>query len=46
MTAANPHLKLAEAVGEYYADPLGFVKFAYPWGEPGELQNEQGPDDN
>jgi hypothetical protein len=46
VTAANPHLKLAEAVGEYYADPLGFVKFAYPWGEPGELQNEQGPDDN
>lgn len=24
-------------------DPLGFVKFAFPWGEPGTLENETGP---
>lgn len=40
-----PDAMLAEAVSEYYADPLGFVLFAYPWGEPGPLANEPGPDD-
>lgn len=25
--------QLAEQVASYYADPLGFVLFAYPWGE-------------
>lgn len=25
-------------------DPLGYVHFAYPWGEPGELEGEAGPD--
>lgn len=35
---------LAEAVAEYYDDPLGFVLFAYPWGEPGPLQEHAGPD--
>ena len=37
--------ELAKAVAEFYADPLGFILFAYPWGEPGELENESGPDD-
>jgi hypothetical protein len=46
MTAAHPHLGIAEEVGVYYADPLGFVRFAHPWGEPGELEHEQGPDEN
>jgi hypothetical protein len=28
-------------------DPLGFVKFAYPWGKPGTpLEHEEGPDGN
>lgn len=26
--------ELAEAVSRYYDNPLGFVMFAYPWGEP------------
>ena len=26
--------ELAEVVASFYADPLGFVMFAYPWGEP------------
>lgn len=39
-------LELAEEISNFYADPLGFVMFAYPWGEPGPLENELGPDDN
>lgn len=42
----TPDLMLAEEVSRFYADPLGFVLFAYPWGEPGPLENEQGPDEN
>jgi hypothetical protein len=37
--------QLADAVAEYYADPLGFVRFAYPWGEPGSLVDATGPDE-
>jgi len=33
---------LSEEVSQYYADPLGFVLFAFPWGE-GTLQHEAGP---
>ncbi len=35
-------LELAEEVANYYADPLGFVLFAYPWGEPGVLRDAEG----
>jgi len=38
-------LELADHVAEFYADPLGFVMFAYPWGEPGPLQDYDGPDE-
>ena len=45
MTQAN--LDLADFVGQFYADPLGFVMAAYPWGEPGtDLAGETGPDPN
>lgn len=37
-------LKLSEEVANYYADPLGFVLFAFPWGEPGPLKAYTGPD--
>ena len=43
-TATQVDVELADAIGEFYADPLGFVRFAYPWGEPGSLLNYQGPD--
>lgn len=47
MLSLDTELELADAVKQYYADPLGFVKFAYPWGEPGTpLELEMGPDDN
>lgn len=35
---------LHEEVARYYADPLGFVLAMYPWGEPGPLEREEGPD--
>lgn len=42
-----PDVQLAEEVARFYADPLGFVLFAYTWREPGTpLENEPGPDDN
>ena len=43
----DPNLLLADELANFYADPLGFVLFAYPWGEPGPLQAyPDGPDDN
>lgn len=38
-------MALALAVREYYADPSGFVRFAYPWRQPGPLAEYDGPDD-
>jgi hypothetical protein len=36
---------LHRAVAEYYADPLGFVLFAYPWRQSGTfLEQHDGPD--
>ena len=36
---------LAEEVGKFHNDPLGFIMFAFPWGEPGTpLQYYTGPD--
>lgn len=35
------YLQFMEAVAEFHHDPLGFVEFAWPWGEPGTpLENE------
>jgi hypothetical protein len=36
--------KLTDFCAEHYADPLGFVLAAFPWGEPGPLANYAGPD--
>jgi hypothetical protein len=38
--------ELQEWVASCYYDPLRFVLGAYPWGEPGPLEREEGPDDN
>jgi hypothetical protein len=40
----NSELALAEEIAKYHADPLGFVLFAYPWGERGPLRDATGPD--
>lgn len=43
--ALSPDEQLADELAKYADDPLGFVRFAYPWLEPGtELENEEGPD--
>jgi hypothetical protein len=44
--ASDLQLDLADFISGFYADPLGFVMAAYPWGESGVLRNERGPDDN
>ena len=35
---------LHDEIALCYADPLRFVKLAYPWGEPGPLEKYKGPD--
>lgn len=39
------NLELISEVANYYNDPLGFVLFAYPWGDKGSLEHFSGPDD-
>jgi hypothetical protein len=47
MKLPNSDVQLANEMAKYYADPLGFVLAAYPWGQKGTpLQNEDGPDAN
>lgn len=36
--------QLVDEVARFAEDPLGFVLFAYPWGEPGALEKHDGPD--
>ncbi len=36
--------ELAEQVGEYYENPLGFVRDFFPWGQPGPLEAFREPD--
>ncbi|MES2347041.1 MAG: terminase [Pseudomonadota bacterium] len=39
-------MQLAQKEGEFYADPLGFVLFNFPWGQAGtRLAKQDGPDD-
>ncbi len=38
--------QVIEDLTEFTLDPLGFVMYAFPWGEPGsELENAKGPED-
>ena len=36
--------QIAQDIAKFYADPLGFVLYAYPWGQPGMLERHSGPD--
>jgi hypothetical protein len=45
VTAANVESEIEEFVASCHYDPLRFVLGAYPWGEPGALQDEAGPDE-
>ena len=42
--SAVPDTDLITDMGSMYDDPLGFVCYAYPWGAPGPLEGETGPD--
>lgn len=42
---SDPEQDLIEDLAGFYGDPLGFVRWAYPWREPGALASESGPDD-
>ena len=35
---------LCRKAASYRQDPLGFVRWAYPWGQPGPLEKYSGPD--
>lgn len=43
--ALTPDQLLVDQIAEFYDDPLGFTMFAFPWGEPGPLEKESGPDE-
>ena len=46
MAGTDQKHTLIDHVASYALDPLGFVVFAFPWGEPGtELANSTGPRD-
>lgn len=39
----TPEQQLIESIAKFKSDPLGFVRFAYPWREGGELESYPGP---
>lgn len=42
---SDPDGTLINTIADFYADPLGFVFFAFPWGKPGkQLHDQGGPD--
>lgn len=44
-TAISPvDMELGDEMARFKDDPLGFVVFAYPWGQEGPLKEFQGPD--
>lgn len=44
MDEKSPAQQIVEDIAEFYADPLGYVLYAFPWGEPGPLEDFTGPD--
>ena len=44
VAALSAERKLQSDIASFYDDPLGFVMYAYPWGEQGVLEDETGPD--
>lgn len=41
----NEEIELIEDIASFTHDPLGYVKYAFPWGEDGDLKNVAGPRD-
>jgi hypothetical protein len=44
MSSASDNDMLLSALAEFSSDPLGFVMWNYPWGEPGDLLHHTGPE--
>jgi hypothetical protein len=42
--SGSAEAQLVSFIASFKHDPLGFVRAAFPWGEPGELQIHDGPD--
>lgn len=40
---SSASVQLIEDISQFCADPLGFARYAFPWGEPGELSRIDGP---
>ena len=40
----DPELQIIERVADFFSDPLGYVLWAFPWGEQGSLEQYVGPD--
>jgi hypothetical protein len=45
VTDAEVQEQLINEVAQYTLDPAGYVQFAFPWQEPGPLEEEEGPRD-
>lgn len=41
--STNPEQMLADEIGSFFHNPLGFVRFVFPWGK-GDLIGHDGPD--
>ena len=39
----NAEIELIDDIASYSRDPLGFVRYVYPWGEVGDLSGDRGP---
>lgn len=37
--------QLQDDIAQFVYDPYGYVLYAFPWGEPGPLEDHDGPDD-
>lgn len=44
VTEFDLQAELLESLARFATDPLGFVMFNYPWGEPGDLEDYSGPE--
>lgn len=45
MSDIDPIDELLLKLASFSKDPYGFVLWAFPWGEPGELENSPGPEE-
>lgn len=43
MDSKNEEQQLIEDIASFTHDPLGFAQYAFPWGEPGDLEDVDSP---